>query len=152
MNTALQPLNKEAVGSTALPVRILQFGEGNFLRAFVDWIVHRMNKNLDFQAGVAVVQPISQGLIPLLNEQDGLYTLYLKGISEGQVVSEHELIDCIQKGIDPYQGHEAYLQEALKPELRFIISNTTEAGITFNGADKLEDTPQDGMEQAIREL
>ena len=145
MATTLQPLNKQVADKATLPVRILQFGEGNFLRAFVDWIIHRMNKDIDFQAGVAVVQPIDRGLISLLNEQDGLYTLYLKGIRDGNVVSEHELIECIQQGIDPYQDPEAYLREARNPTLRFIISNTTEAGIAFNEADKLEDHPQDSF-------
>ncbi|MCO6490763.1 MAG: tagaturonate reductase [Phaeodactylibacter sp.] len=129
----------------ALPVRILQFGEGNFLRAFVDWIVHRMNMEAGFGGGVAVVQPIGRGLIPLLNEQDGLYTLYLRGIRKGEAVSEHELIDCIQKGIDPYQDFEAYLEEARNPELRFIISNTTEAGITFNENDSLGASPPESF-------
>ena len=145
MNTTLQPLNKQTAGKATFPIRILQFGEGNFLRAFVDWIIHRMNKKLDFQGGVAVVQPINRGLIPLLNEQDGLYTLYLKGIRDGKVVSEHELIECIQEGIDPYQDYDAYLKQALNPELRFIISNTTEAGIAFNEADKLDDRPQESF-------
>ena len=145
MATTLQPLNKKVADKATLPVRILQFGEGNFLRAFVNWIIHRMNKDIDFQAGVAVVQPIGRGLVSLLNEQDGLYTLYLKGIRDGNVVSEHELIECIQKGIDPYQDFDTYLQEARNPALRFIISNTTEAGIAFNEAAQLADSPQESF-------
>jgi len=145
MATTLPQLNKQAADKAALPIRILQFGEGNFLRAFVDWIVHRMNKKLDFRGGVAVVQPISRGLASLLNEQDGLYTLYLKGIRDGEVLSEHELIECIQQGIDPYQDYDAYLKQAANPELRFVISNTTEAGIAFNEADKLDDSPQESF-------
>ncbi len=145
MKTTLQPLNKQVAEKEELPVRILQFGEGNFLRAFVDWIIHRMNKSIDFGAGVTVVQPINRGMVSLLNEQNGLYTLYLRGIKNGKVVSEHEQIACIQQGLDPYQDHEAFLREARRPELRFIVSNTTEAGIAFNENDRLEDQPQDSF-------
>lgn len=137
----LQLLNQSLVKKPDLPVRVLQFGEGNFLRAFVDWIIHRMNKELDFGAGVAVVQPIAQGLVNLFNEQDGLYTLYLNGLKNGQVVSEHERIECIQRSIDPYLDFGAYLREAENPDLRFIISNTTEAGITFDEKDTMDAAP-----------
>ena len=140
-DTKLQPLNKNLKDKAELPVRVLQFGEGNFLRAFVDWIIHRMNKELNFDTGVTVVQPIAQGLIPLLNEQDGLYTLYLNGLKNGQVVSEHELIECIQRTVNPYENFGAYLKEAENPDLRFIISNTTEAGITYNDTDAMDVAP-----------
>ena len=141
----LPQLNRKAGDTAELPIRVLQFGEGNFLRAFVDWIIYRMNRDNGFGSGVAVVQPIKQGLVSLLNEQDGLYTLFLKGFKDGQAVEEHELIDAIQKGIDPYQDYSAFMVEAQNPELRFIISNTTEAGIAFNAEDKLADTPQDSF-------
>lgn len=141
----LPQLNRKAGDTAELPIRVLQFGEGNFLRAFVDWIIYRMNRDNGFGSGVAVVQPIKQGLVSLLNEQDGLYTLFLKGFKDGQAVEEHELIDAIQKGIDPYHDYSAFMVEAQNPELRFIISNTTEAGIAFNAEDKLADTPQDSF-------
>jgi tagaturonate reductase len=140
-DTKLQPLNKTLKGKAELPVRVLQFGEGNFLRAFVDWIIHRMNKELNFNAGVTIVQPIAQGLAPLLNAQDGLYTLYLNGLKNGQVVSEHELIECVQQAINPYENFGAYLKEAENPDLRFIISNTTEAGITYDETDAMDVAP-----------
>lgn len=140
-NKQLPLLNKELVSKPEYPIRFLQFGEGNFLRSFVDWIIHRMNKTMNFQAGVAVVQPIAQGLINMLNEQDGLYTLYLNGIKNGAAISEHEKIECIQKALDPYTDYAAYLQEAENPDLRFIISNTTEAGITFDEQDRPEARP-----------
>ncbi|MEZ4776262.1 MAG: tagaturonate reductase [Bacteroidia bacterium] len=126
---------------TPLPVRVLQFGEGNFLRAFVDWIIHRMNQQLNFQSGVSVVQPIAQGMTDMLSAQDGLYTLYLNGIKNGTAVSEHEVIDCIQRAVNPYTDFVAYLAEAENPDLRFIFSNTTEAGIAFNAEDQLTDAP-----------
>jgi tagaturonate reductase len=124
------------------PVRVLQFGEGNFLRAFADWIIDKMNKECEFNTGISVVQPISFGRIKQLNAQDGLYTLYLNGIKDGKAVSEHEIINSIVRGINPYDKYEDYLKEGENPELRFIISNTTEAGIAYVESDRLNDKPQ----------
>ena len=122
--------------------RILQFGEGNFLRAFANWMIHEMNKKAGFDSGVVAVQPIDQGLINMLNDQDGLYTIYLNGIKNGEAISEHEIIDCIQRGINPYTNYADYLANAENSDLRFVISNTTEAGIAYNPEDKLDDAPQ----------
>ncbi|WP_020526815.1 tagaturonate reductase [Flexithrix dorotheae] len=135
-------LNRTLEQRERLPEKILQFGEGNFLRAFVNWIVDTMNKKLDFKAGVAVVQPIDRGLVDMLNDQDGLYTLYLNGIKNGKAVSEHQVIDCITRGLNPYKQYEEYLAIGESKDLKFIISNTTEAGIAFNENDKLDDAPQ----------
>lgn len=122
--------------------RIVQFGEGNFLRAFANWMIHKMNKNSSFDAGVVVVQPIDKGLIKTLNDQDGLYTLYLNGIRKAKAVSEYEIIDCIQRGINPYETPSSFFAISENPDLRFVISNTTEAGISYNANDKLDDAPQ----------
>ncbi|MEQ6121007.1 tagaturonate reductase [Reichenbachiella sp. MALMAid0571] len=137
----LQNLNRSLVVTPSYPERILQFGEGNFLRAFANWMIHKMNKEAGFDAGVVAVQPIDQGLVKMLNDQDGLYTLYLNGIKNGEVISEHEVIDCIQRGLNPYTDYEEYLAIADNSDLRFVISNTTEAGISYNEGDKLEDAP-----------
>ena len=110
--SALPPLNRRRISEPARPTRIVQFGEGNFLRAFVDWMIHRMNQQADFNTGVAVIQPIANGLIDVLNQQDGLYTLYLNGVKDGKVISKHELISCIQKGVNPYRHYDEYLEEA----------------------------------------
>ncbi|ARV16514.1 tagaturonate reductase [Polaribacter sp. SA4-12] len=138
----MKSLNRTTVKANTYTERILQFGEGNFLRAFANWMIHEMNKKADFDAGVVVVQPIDQGLIKMLNDQDGLYTLYLNGIKNGEVLSEKEVIDCIQRGINPYSNYADYLANAENPDLRFVISNTTEAGISYNADDKLDDAPQ----------
>lgn len=122
--------------------KVLQFGEGNFLRAFVDWQIDKMNKEADFNGSVVVVQPIEFGLVDKLNEQDGLYTLYLQGMNEGKAIEEHSVINSISRGINPYTQHGEYLKLAENPELRFVFSNTTEAGIVFDKNDKLEDKPQ----------
>lgn len=134
-------LNRDTVSVNTYTERIVQFGEGNFLRAFADWVVHKMNKQIGFDGGVVVVQPIAQGLINMLNDQDGLYTLYLNGIKNGESISEHKIIDCIQRGINPYQDYDTYLKLAHNPYLRFTISNTTEAGIVYEPNDRLDDAP-----------
>lgn len=123
------------------PVKIVQFGEGNFLRAFVDYAFQQLNKKLDFNGGIAVVQPIDRGMITMLNEQDGLYTLFLKGVKEGNVIEEKHLISNIVKGVDPYTDYNTYLNLAKENDLEFVISNTTEAGIAYDDKDTLEMTP-----------
>ena len=129
------PLNSK------LPIKVVQFGEGNFLRAFVDYAFQKLNTELDFNAGIAVVQPIENGLINILNEQDGLYTLFLNGIKNGKKIQTKELITNIVKGIDPYINFKEYLQLAKEEDLEFIISNTTEAGIAFDPLDTLNGEP-----------
>ena len=114
-----------------LTEKFLQFGEGNFLRGFVDWMIDRLNKEADFDGGVVVVQPLAQGLIPMINEQDGLYTLYLRGLQDGQKVEETRVVDCITRGINPFENTDEFFECASNPELRYIISNTTEAGIEY---------------------
>ncbi|KKI91936.1 altronate oxidoreductase [Bacillus sp. SA1-12] len=124
------------------PEKVLQFGTGNFLRAFTDWQIHEMNKKNLFNGGVVVVQSTANGAVNTINKQDGLYTLYLQGIKDHQPVSEHEVISSISRGINIITEYDDYLAMAKNPELRFIISNTTEAGITFNNEDLLHDRPQ----------
>jgi tagaturonate reductase len=125
-----------------LPERVLQFGEGGFLRGFVDWMIHGMNQQGLFGGRVVVVQPIAQGQVAKLNEQGGAYTLLMRGIEEGKVIERQELITSISRGINPYSDFEGYLRCAHNPDLRFIVSNTTEAGIAFNSEDSLADEPQ----------
>jgi tagaturonate reductase len=135
-----------SIGAPALsprpcPERVLQFGEGNFLRAFVDWMIDGMNRRGLFNGSVVVVQPIARGMIAELNEQQGLFTVLLRGIQGGELVEKRELVQSVSRGIDPYSDFEAFLSCAANPDLRFIVSNTTEAGITFNSADQFDDKP-----------
>lgn len=132
----MQALNRQTAGNIVRnPERILQFGEGNFLRAFVDWMVDKMNKQAGFNAGVVAVQPIERGMAARLNAQDGLYHLVLQGIREGRPVREATLVDCINRALDPYRQFDQYMALAANPELRFIVSNTTEAGIVLDEDD-----------------
>ena len=123
------------------PIKIVQYGEGNFLRAFVGYAFQKLNTELGFNAGIAVVQPIENGLVDMLNEQNGLYTLFLNGIANGKEIQTKELVTNIVKGIDPYSSFQDYLQLAKEEELEFIISNTTEAGIAFDSQDTKDMQP-----------
>ncbi|WP_242132565.1 tagaturonate reductase [Aestuariivivens marinum] len=141
----MKTLNRDRENVLTYTERIIQFGEGNFLRAFANWMIHVMNKKAEFDAGVVVVQPIKEGLVKMLNDQDGLYTLYLNGLKNGKAISEHEIIDCIHRGINPYKDYSAFLLLAQNPDIRFVLSNTTEAGIAYNANDKLDDAPQESF-------
>lgn len=137
----MKPLNRNTASlQKKLPVKVLQFGEGNFLRGFVDWIIDLMNEKAGFGGSVVVVQPIEQGLIKLLNEQDGLYHVLLNGIQGGKPTKEIRLISAISDSLNPYQDYKQFLQLGENPDLEFIISNTTEAGIAFDETDNKPDT------------
>ncbi|OOM14553.1 tagaturonate reductase [Clostridium saccharobutylicum] len=136
-------LNKESYKEfKTYTERVIQFGEGNFLRAFVDWQIDKMNETADFNGSVVIVQPLENGLIDMLNDQDGLYTLYLQGVQNGKAEKKHKIINSVSRGINPYRDYEEYLKLAQNPEMRFIISNTTEAGIAFDENDKLDEVCQ----------
>ncbi len=141
----MEYLNRKIHDVSSHPERILQFGGGNFLRGFVDYFIQEMNEKISFNAGVVVVKPTSTRNYNQLIKQDGLYTLFLKGIKNGKAVSEHKVIDCIQRCVNPYKDFDSYLANAENPDLRFVISNTTEAGIVYCTADKLADAPQNSF-------
>lgn len=134
------------------PERVLQFGEGNFLRAFVDDFIDRMNESCGFNAKVVLVQPIERGLTDIINEQQGLYTLYLRGVSGGGPVVEKRVISCVSRCIDPYRDFQALLDCARNPELRFIASNTTEAGIVFDPVCAFGDRPPSSFPAKLTRL
>lgn len=121
--------------------RIIQFGEGGFLRSFVDMFVHIMNEKGLFDGKVVVVQPIQKGLINVLNEQSGIYHQYLRGVENGEIINSCTEVHSISRGVDPYSDYAAYLELAHNPDFRFIVSNTTEAGIEYLGTEKLTDAP-----------
>ena len=121
--------------------RIIQFGEGGFLRSFVDMFVNIMNEKGLFDGKVVVVQPIQKGLISVINEQGGVYHQYLRGIENGQVVNQMTEVHSISRGVDPYTDYAAFLELAHNPDMRFIVSNTTEAGIEYLGTESLNDAP-----------
>ena len=111
-----------------LPEKVMQFGAGVFLRGFADWMIDGMNRKGLFGGRVVVVQSTSQGRATALNQQDGAYTLLARGLQNGQVVEEKSVITSISRAIDPSTQFAEYLRCAHNPDLRFIVSNTTEAG------------------------
>ena len=132
--------------------KVIQFGEGNFLRAFIEWIIWKTNQKTDFNGSVVVVQPIEKGMVEWLNEQDGLYHLNLQGLQEGKPVDSVDLIDVISRGLNPYTEFEKYLALAEQEEIRFVISNTTEAGIAFDPSCRLEDKPASSYPGKLTQL
>ena len=123
------------------PTRVIQFGEGNFLRAFVDWQIQQMNKQGLFKGGVAIVQPIAFGRTKELEEQDRLYTTLLEGKLDGKKIQDHEIIEDINQTVRPLEDWQSYLDLAKIPTAQFIFSNTTEAGIAFDENDKYDALP-----------
>ena len=133
---------QETVVKKERPIKVLQFGEGNFLRAFVDWIIDQLNEKSTFNGDVLMVQPLLNGMGNMINDQNGLYTTVLRGVQQGKPVEEFRKITSVRGCLNPYTEHEKYIAQAKNPDLRFIISNTTEAGIAYHEGDKLEDKPQ----------
>ncbi len=124
------------------PEKIIQFGEGNFLRNFIDWQIDILNEKNNLDAGIVVIRPIDTEFPPLLDTQDGLYTSIIRGFDEtGELKNEKRIISCVNREIPLYRDYTAFLALAANPELRFIVSNTTEAGIVYNPKDRYEDTP-----------
>lgn len=131
----MEILSSKIVNKPSRPIKVMQFGEGNFLRAFVDWILQKMNNAKVFDGGVVVVQPMPFGRVENLKEQDGLYTLYLQGLQNGKAERVHEVIDVLEDYLNPFTDYAKYLDYAKSTDLEFIISNTTEAGIAFDPTD-----------------
>lgn len=132
---------KELHTKTQRPEKILQFGEGNFLRAFADYLVDIMNEQGLFDGSVVICQPIKSGLCDVINEQNGIYTLVLRGREKGEATEKTRVIKSVSRCIDPYKDFNALLEIARSEDLKIIISNTTEAGITFSETDKFGNTP-----------
>ena len=124
-------------------IKVLQFGEGNFLRAFVDYFFDISNEKAGFDGKIALVQPISQGLTKLINEQEGLYTLYLRGSENGEKVDLKRVISAVDCCLNPYEkaDYDKMMEIAASDSLDIIVSNTTEAGIAYDPACNFEDVP-----------
>ena len=130
------------LNKTIRPERVIQFGEGGFLRGFVDWILQIANEKTDFDGSVVVVQPIANGLCAKLEEQSCVYTHIMRGLKDGEPYVDKKLIDVISRTVEPYKDWNAYLKLAENPDFRFVVSNTTESGICFNNQDKPENAPE----------
>ena len=128
--------------------KVIQFGEGGFLRGFADWMIQIINEKTDFDGKVVVVQPIEKGLCDLLTAQNCTYTHLCRG-SEGVDVKK---IDVISRCVKPYEEFDAYMALAENPDFRFVISNTTEAGICFEEDNKIEDRPAKSFPGKLTQL
>ncbi|MBQ9946098.1 MAG: tagaturonate reductase [Clostridia bacterium] len=126
---------------TDMKETVIQFGEGNFLRGFFDYFLDVMNKKGLYDGKAVVIQPREGGKCALLNAQDNKYNLYLKGVENGEIKREHHFIEAISRCIDPYKSFEEYIYLADDPDFRFIVSNTTEAGIAFDETCRFDDKP-----------
>lgn len=125
------------------PERVLQFGEGNFLRAFADYWFDMANEKAGWNGKCVLVQPIAQGLTQRINRQEGLYTLYLRGRQNGEKVDAKRVISSVSRCLNPYekQDYDAMMDVAAGEALEYIVSNTTEAGIVYDPSCRLEDCP-----------
>lgn len=149
----MKVLNKLTAPKAVAPERIIQFGEGNFLRAFVDWIVKNMNETTDFNSSVVIIQGTPQDFaMKLLASQDYMYHVNLQGRLDGEIVNSFKRIDVISRGLAPWGQFDAFLGLADQPEMRFVISNTTEAGIVFDPECKLGDAPASSYPGKLTQL
>jgi len=125
------------------PEKVLQFGEGNFLRAFVDYWFDLANEKAGWNGKCVLVQPIANGLTDLINAQEGLYTLYLRGRQNGQKIDSRRVISSVSRCLNPYDraGYDAMMQVAVSDDLEYIVSNTTEAGIAYDPSCGKDDCP-----------
>ena len=128
-------LNKSISGAVERPVKVLQFGEGNFLRGFVDYMIDVANEKGLFDGSVAIVKPIAYGKLNLFHEQENQYTVVLRGKEDGKEKVETRVITSIADAVDCIGEYEKYADYAKCGTLRFIVSNTTEAGIVFDETD-----------------
>ncbi|AIN17769.1 mannitol dehydrogenase Rossmann domain protein [Yersinia rochesterensis] len=149
----MQALNRRDFLGRSHPDKIIQFGEGNFLRAFVDWQIDLLNEHTDLNAGIVVIRPIDSDFPPSLSTQDGLYTAVIRGLNEqGETVRESRLIRSVNREINIYRQFDEYLALARDPNIRFMFSNTTEAGIAWNEADQFSDAPPSSFPAKLTRL
>ncbi|WP_299996972.1 tagaturonate reductase [uncultured Cedecea sp.] len=135
-------LNRTNFPGPQYTTRIMQFGEGNFLRAFVDWQIDLLNEKTGLDAGIAVIRPLNSDFPPSMNTQDGLYTTVVRGLTPtGEAVSDIRMIRSINEEINIYQNFDDYISLSRDENIQFIFSNTTEAGISYHSGDKLSDAP-----------
>lgn len=149
----LKALNKGNAPKATRPEKIIQFGEGNFLRGFIDWIVKNMNDKTAFDASVVVVAGLPDSVpLRILEKQDGLYHLNLQGKLKGETIDSIELIDVISRSVNPYSDYNDFIKLADQPDMRFVISNTTEAGIKFDPSCRFTDRPASSYPGRLTQL
>ena len=154
LTMSLPTLNRQVLQGTRslAPEKIIQFGGGNFLRAFVDWMVDEMNEKTDFRGSVVIVKPTPSGNYDDLIQQEGLFHVLSSGIKEGTIVNDINLVQSVSRVVQPYQDFASYLQLAESTDFQIIVSNTTEAGIVFDAKDQFTDQPADSFPGKLTQL
>ena len=137
----MELLNKVKTGKVERPIKVLQFGEGNFLRAFVDYMIDIANETGDFNGDIVLVKPIEFGTLDLFHKQECQYTVQLRGIVDGEAKRINRVVTSVADVVDAYGEYEKYAAFAKLDTLRFIVSNTTEAGIVYDDTDRFEFNP-----------
>ncbi len=137
----MERMNAQLASAPTRPVRLLQFGEGNFLRAFVDYMLDIANEKAGFGGSVVLVKPIPFGSLDAFHEQDCRYTVLLRGLVDGKPVEMSRKITSVSDAVDAYQEYDKYAAYAKLDSLRFIVSNTTEAGIVLDESDRFDLCP-----------
>ncbi len=137
----MKTMNKDLFAAKSRPIGVMQYGEGNFLRAFADYMIDIANEKGVTDLGIAIVKPILFGNLDRFHEQDNLYTVVLRGQMDGKVINDARVITSVQKVVDAYGEYADYMETSCLDTLKIVISNTTEAGIVFDETDKLESKP-----------
>jgi len=137
----MELLSKQKTGKKERPVKVLQFGEGNFLRAFVDYMIDIANEKGEFDGDIVLVKPIEFGTLDRFHEQECQYTVQLRGRVDGEPKKINRIVTSVTDVVDAYSEYEKYADFAKLDTLRFIVSNTTEAGIVYDDTDKMELNP-----------
>ncbi len=142
----MKPLNRSHFNDHPIrPYKVLQFGGGNFLRAFADWMFEILNEETDFNGDVILVKPTRGGSYEGLRLQEGIYHVVLQGWQKGRAVTETRRVHCVRKILNPYLEWDDFLESATIPTLRFVVSNTTESGIRYDGSAVREDNPPESF-------
>lgn len=148
----MQQLNRNNYHTQLRPTKVIQFGGGNFLRAFCDNFIQIANDELNFNGNITVIQYVSPSLGTIINNQQGLYHLVLQGIKNGETIRDIYIIDSITQAVNPNLEHDKFLALAQEPDVRYILSNTTEAGIIFDATDDSVDKPANSFPAKLTQL
>ena len=134
----MEILNKSKTGRKERPIKVVQFGEGNFLRAFVDYMIDIANEKGTFDGDIVLIKPIEFGNLDMFHKQDCQYTVSLRGNVDGEGKIINRVVTSVADAVDTFNEYEKYMSLAEIDTLRFVVSNTTEAGIVFDDTDKYE--------------
>ncbi len=137
----MEILNKKMTGKKDRPIRVVQFGEGNFLRAFVDYMIDIANEQGKFHGDIVLVKPIEFGTLDNFHRQDCQYTVSLRGVVDGEAKVLNRQVTSVADAVDAYGEYEKYIGLSELETLRFVVSNTTEAGIVFDATDRFDAMP-----------